>query len=73
MVTAGRAAHVLYRLDGEPVSLFVHPWHDAAGRGTRCSATSRWWTAGDRTYMLIAAPAGRNNLARVVALADEAK
>ena len=51
----GRAAHVLYRLDGEPVSLFIIP-----GLARPAAELSLFgheqvvWTAGDRTYMLVA-------------------
>ncbi len=71
----GRAAHVLYRLDGEPVSLFIIP-----GLARPAAELSLFgheqvvWTAGDRTYMLIARVTTRDNLARVASyLQNEAK
>jgi anti-sigma factor RsiW len=71
----GRAAHVMYRLDGEPVSLFIVP-----GVTRPASELSLFghdqivWTQGDRTYMLVARGGARNGLARVASyLQNEAK
>jgi anti-sigma factor RsiW len=62
----GRAAHLMYRLGGEPVSLFVIP-----GLARPEAELSLFghdqvvWTAGDRTYMLVARGGLRDELARV--------
>jgi hypothetical protein len=71
----GRAAHLMYRLDGEPVSLFVIP-----GLSRPAAELSLFghdeivWTEGDRTYMLVAAAGSRDALGRVASyLQTEAK
>ena len=71
----GRAAHVLYRLGGEPVSLFIIP-----GLARPAAELSLFgheqvvWTVGDRTYMLIARATSRTSLAAVASyLRNEAK
>jgi hypothetical protein len=71
----GRAAHLMYRLDGEPVSLFVIP-----GMSRPADELSLFghqqvvWTAGDRTYMLVARGGPGGRLARVASyLRTEAK
>ena len=71
----GRAAHVLYRLDGEPVSLFIIPGLTRpAAELSLFGHEQVVWTAGDRTYMLIARATTRDNLARVASyLQNEAK
>jgi len=71
----GRAAHVLYRLDGEPMSLFIIPGLTRpAAELSLFGHEQVVWTAGDRTYMLIAPAASRNRLARVASyLQNEAK
>ena len=62
----GRAAHVLYRLDGEPVSLFIIPGLTRpAAELSLFGHEQVVWTKGDRTYMLIARGGNRNALARV--------
>jgi len=62
----GRAAHVLYRLDGEPVSLFIIPGLTRpAAELSLFGHEQVVWTKGDRTYMLIARGGSRNALARV--------
>ena len=71
----GRAAHVMYRLDGEPVSLFIIPGLTRpAAELSLFGHDQVVWTAGDRTYMLIAGATSRNHLARVASyLQNEAK
>jgi hypothetical protein len=71
----GRAAHLMYRLDGEPVSLFIVP-----GLSRPAAELSLFgheqvvWTQGDRTYMLVARGGNRNELSRVASyLRNEAK
>ena len=71
----GRAAHLMYRLDGEPVSLFIVP-----GLTRPDAALSLFgheevvWTQGDRTYMLVARGGNRNELSRMASyLRNEAK
>jgi anti-sigma factor RsiW len=70
----GRAAHLMYRLDGEPVSLFIVP-----GLSRPAAELSLFgheqvvWTQGDRTYMLVAR-GGAGGLARVASyLRNEAQ
>lgn len=71
----GRAAHVLYRLDGEPVSLFIIPGLTRpAAELSLFGHDQVVWTAGDRTYMLIARATSRSKLGRVASyLQNEAK
>lgn len=71
----GLSAHLMYRLNGEPVSLFVIP-----GLSRPDAAFSMFghdqvvWTEGDRTYMLVARGGLRDNLARLAPyLRSEAK
>ena len=71
----GRAAHLMYRLNGEPVSLFVVP-----GLARPAAELSLFghdqlvWTEGDRTYVLVARGGTREDLARVAPyLRNEAK
>lgn len=71
----GRAAHLMYRLHGEPVSLFVIP-----GLARPADELSLFgheqvvWTQGDRTYMLVARGGLRDELSRVASyLRSEAK
>lgn len=71
----GRAAHLMYRVDGEPVSLFVIP-----GLARPSAELSLFghdqvvWTEGDRTYMLVARGGLGDELARVASyLRNEAK
>jgi anti-sigma factor RsiW len=71
----GRAAHLLYRLDGEPVSLFIIPGLTRpAAELSLFGHDQVVWTKGDRTYMLIARGGSRNALARVASyVQNEAK
>lgn len=71
----GRAAHVMYRLDGEPVSLFVIPGLTRPAEELSLFGHDEVvWTQGDRTYMLIARGGFRGDLARVAShLRTEAK
>lgn len=71
----GRAAHVMYRVAGEPVSLFVIP-----GLARPAAELSLFghdelvWSQGDRTYMLVARGGFSGDLARVASyLRTEAK
>jgi anti-sigma factor RsiW len=71
----GRAAHIMYRLNGEPMSLFIIPGMvRPAAELSLFGHEQVVWTAGDRTYMLIARVTTRDNLARVASyLQNEAK
>jgi anti-sigma factor RsiW len=71
----GRAAHVMYRLDGEPLSLFIMPGLTRpAAELSLFGHDQIVWTQGDRTYMLVARGGSRANLARVASyLQNEAK
>jgi anti-sigma factor RsiW len=71
----GRAAHLLYRLDGQPASLFIIPGLvRPPAEFSLFGHDEVVWTAGDRTYMLIARAGSRNGLARVASyLQNEAK
>ena len=71
----GRAAHLMYRLDGEPVSLFIIPGLTRpAAELSLFGHEQVVWTKGDRTYMLVARGGSRNALARVASyLQTEAK
>ena len=71
----GRAAHVMYRLNGEPVSLFVLPGLTRpAAELSLFGHDEVVWTQGDRTYMLVARGGAGNDLARVASyLRSEAK
>jgi len=71
----GRAAHVMYRLDGEPVSLFIVPGLTRpAAELSLFGHEQVVWTKGDRTYMLVARGGTRNALARVASyLQNEAE
>ena len=71
----GRAAHLMYRLDGEPVSLFIVP-----GMSRPAAELSLFgheqvvWTQGNRTYMLVARGGAGDGLARVASyLRNEAQ
>ena len=71
----GRAAHLMYRLNGEPLSLFVVP-----GLARPAAELSLFgheqvvWTSGERTYMLVAGAGSGDALARVASyLRNEAK
>ena len=71
----GRAAHLMYRLNGEPVSLFVIPGITRpADELSLFGHDQVVWTEGDRTYMLIARGGTRADLNRVAShLRTEAK
>ena len=71
----GRAAHLMYRLNGEPVSLFVVPGVTRpADELSLFGHDQVVWTEGDRTYMLIARGGTRADLNRVAShLRTEAK
>ena len=71
----GRAAHVMYRLDGEPVSLFILPGLSRPAEELSLFGHDQLvWTAGDRTYMLVARGGTRQDWARVASyLQNEAK
>ena len=71
----GRAAHVMYRLNGEPLSLFVIPGMTRpAAELSLFGHDEVVWTQGDRTYMLVSRGGAGNDLARVASyLRIEAK
>ena len=71
----GRAAHLMYRLNGEPLSLFVVPGMARPAQELSLFGHEQVvWTAGDRTYMLVANAGSRNSLARVASyLQNEAR
>ena len=71
----GRAAHLMYRVNGAPVSLFILPGltHPAAALSL-FGHDEVVWTQGDRTYMLVARSSVSSELARVASyLRTEAK
>ncbi|HWI16298.1 MAG TPA: zf-HC2 domain-containing protein, partial [Vicinamibacterales bacterium] len=62
----GRAAHLMYRLNGEPVSLFVIPGLSRPAADLSLFGHDQVvWAVGDRTYMLVARGGLRDQLARV--------
>jgi len=71
----GRAAHLMYRLDGEPVSLFIIPGVSRpAAELSLFGHEQVVWTQGDRTYMLVARGGAGERLARVASyLRNEAQ
>ena len=71
----GRAAHILYRINGEPVSLFILPGVQRPAEELSLFGHDQLvWTEGDRTYMLVARSGLRGDLARVAShLRNEAK
>jgi hypothetical protein len=71
----GRAAHLMYRLDGEPLSLFIIPGLTRpAAELSLFGHDQVVWTQGDRTYMLVTRGGNRNELSRVASyLRNEAK
>ena len=71
----GRAAHLMYRLNGEPVSLFIVPGLTRpAAELSLFGHDQLVWADGDRTYMLVASGRSREGLARVAPyLRNEAK
>lgn len=71
----GLAAHLLYRANGQPVSLFIMPGLTRpAAELSVLGHDEVVWTAGDRTYMLVAGKGSTAGLARVASyLQNEAK
>ena len=71
----GRAAHLMYRLNGEPVSLFIVPGLTRpAAELSLFGHDQLVWTQGDRTYMLVARGGTRQDLASVASyLRNEAR
>lgn len=71
----GRAAHVMYRVNGEPVSLFILPGLTRpAAELSLFGHDEVVWTQGDRTYMLVARGGLSSDLVRVASyLRTEAK
>ena len=71
----GRAAHVMYRMNGEPVSLFILPGLTSSPAELSLFGHDEVvWTQGDRTYMLVARGGSGNDLSRVASyLRTEAK
>ena len=71
----GRAAHLMYRVAGEPVSLFIVPGLTRpAAEFSLFGHDEVVWSQGDRTYVLVAGGGNRNNLSRVASyLRNEAK
>lgn len=71
----GRAAHLMYRLNGEPVSLFVIPGLSRPAADLSLFGHDEVvWTEGDRTYMLVASGGLRDDLALIAPyLRDEAR
>jgi hypothetical protein len=71
----GRAAHLMYRLHGEPVSLFIIPGLTRpAAELSLFGHDQIVWTQGERTYMLVARGGLRADLSRVAShLRNEAK
>lgn len=71
----GRAAHLMYRLAGEPVSLFILTGLTRpAARFSLFAHDEIVWSDGDRTYVLVARDGNRNELSRVASyLRNEAK
>lgn len=62
----GQAAHLLYRMNGEPVSLFIMPGlARPAAELDVLGHTEIVWSAGGRTYMLVAGPGDSDRLHRV--------
>ena len=71
----GRAAHLMYRVAGEPMSLFIVPGLSRpAAEFSLFGHDQVVWSQGDRTYILVARGGNRNNLSRVAPyLRNEAK
>lgn len=71
----GLAAHVLYRAEGQPVSLFILP--EVERRAPEVGVFGHdevVWTQGERTYVLVSPAGGRAGLARIASyLRNEAK
>ena len=71
----GMAAHLLYRVQGKAVSLFIMPGRVRPGAQLRVLGHDEVvWTQGDRTYLLVAAAGTTDGLAPVASyLRDEAR
>jgi anti-sigma factor RsiW len=71
----GRAAHLMYRLRGEPVSLFIIPGLTRPAQELSLFGHDQLvWAEGERTYMLVARGGSREALSRVAShLRTEAK
>jgi anti-sigma factor RsiW len=71
----GRAAHLMYRVGGEPVSLFVLPGLTRPAQELSLFGHDELvWTEGERTYMLVARAGLGGELGRVASyLRTEAK
>lgn len=71
----GRAAHLMYRRDGEPMSLFIIPGLTRpAAELSLFGHDQVVWTRGERTYMLVSRGGSREGLARVASyLRNEAE
>jgi len=71
----GFAAHLLYRLEGEPVSLFVMPGLERPSDELHVLGHEELvWNDGSKTYMLVSRTVGQARLADVAAhLRNEAK
>ena len=71
----GRAAHLMYRLNGEPLSLFIVPGLTRpAAELSLFGHDQLVWAEGDRTYVLVARGGTRQELERVASyLRNEAK
>jgi len=71
----GMAAHLLYRVQGKPVSLFILPGLARPAAELRVLGHDEVvWTQGDRTYMLVAGAGTTAGLARVASyLRNEAR
>ena len=62
----GRAAHLLYRVNGSAVSLFILPGLERPAESlTLLGHDEVVWTAGGRTYLLVGAAGERNRLMRM--------
>ena len=62
----GRAAHLLYRVDGAPVSLFILPGLERPAEAlTMFGHDEVVWTAEGRTYLLVGAEGEQNRLMRM--------
>lgn len=71
----GMAAHLLYRVQGKAVSLFIMPGLVRPAAELRVLGHDQVvWTQGDRTYMLVASAGTKAGLARVASyLRNEAR
>ncbi|MCC7242736.1 MAG: zf-HC2 domain-containing protein [Acidobacteria bacterium] len=71
----GRAAHLLYRLNGSPVSLFILPGLERPSEELALLGQAELvWTAEGRTYMLVGSEELRNQLTQMASnLRNEAK